>query len=92
MSREVMKMDIGKTALSPCKDCNNRWINTETLERCHSTCEKYLQYKQQLEVNRERYNEETKLSRSRFDDLLKWEMRKHNIKVQKKNKQKYKTC
>lgn len=24
-----------------CKDCTERYINTQTLERCHSTCEKY---------------------------------------------------
>ncbi len=26
-----------------CKDCTERYINTQTGERCHSTCEKYAQ-------------------------------------------------
>ena len=85
-------LDIGKTVLSPCKDCKDRWIDAETLENCQTACERYLRYKQQLEANREQYNEENKMARSRIIDLLKWQQRKKSIKNNKIKKQRYKTC
>ena len=33
----------------PCKGCTDRWIDTETLTRCHSNCSKYAEYKKQID-------------------------------------------
>ena len=39
-------MIVSATVLSPCKDCKERQAH------CHSSCDKYRTYKEQLEVNR----------------------------------------
>ena len=39
-------MIVSATVLSPCKDCKERQ------QHCHSKCEKYKAYKEQLELNR----------------------------------------
>lgn len=39
-------MIVSATVMSPCKDCTDRCIG------CHSTCERYKEYKDTLEINR----------------------------------------
>ncbi len=29
---------------SPCLNCTTRWVNEETMTRCHTKCEKYIEY------------------------------------------------
>ena len=29
---------------APCMNCKDRWLNTETMKRCHDSCEKYAEY------------------------------------------------
>ena len=84
-------MDIGKTVLSPCKDCKDRWINTETLERCHNTCKKYLAYKEKLEINRRLHNDERKVMDNIIETRRNWSKRKSIIKNEHIKKRQYKT-
>lgn len=38
---------------APCKDCPDRWADTETFQTCHSTCEKYKAFKKfREEINK----------------------------------------
>ena len=39
-----------KMSIHCCKDCTERYINTQTGERCHSTCEKYAKAVQENEL------------------------------------------
>lgn len=84
-------MDIGKTVLSPCKDCADRWVNTETLERCHSNCTKYEMYRKQLDINREKYFREKKEKDAMFDSKRKISSRSKGIKNNMRKKQEYRT-
>ena len=84
-------MDISKTVLSPCKDCNDRWINTETLERCHCTCMKYKAYKEKLESNRIRHNNERKIIDALADNRKNWSKNKAIIRQERRDRLKYKT-
>ena len=84
-------MDIGKTVSAPCKDCKDRWFNPDTLERCHGSCNKYKDYKDKLEQNRQRYTEEVTARRCREDSFDKWSSRVNMIKHEKAKKTKYKT-
>lgn len=84
-------MDIGKTVLAPCKGCKDRWLNPDTLERCHSSCGKYKEYKDKLEQNRQCYADELAARKCRSDSLDKWSSHKNVIKNEKVKKRKYKT-
>lgn len=46
----------------PCKDCINRHVN------CHSDCEKYKSWRQEMDVVRDRILDE-KLKNRRIDDF-----------------------
>lgn len=35
--------------ISPCKDCQDRYINIETNERCHTKCKRYQEFVQHRE-------------------------------------------
>lgn len=84
-------MEISKTVKSPCKDCNDRWINTETLERCHGSCEKYKIYKDKIEDNRHRFNQERKVNNIPFEARANWDRNKRLIQQEKRKKLMYKT-
>lgn len=84
-------MNIARTVLSPCKDCQERWFDVESLDRCHNHCTKYKEYKNKIEINRNEFNQSNKASYSRYDDLKKWNQRKKSISNNKRQKQKYKT-
>lgn len=47
----------------PCKkdnkDCPDRYVNTETGQTCHSTCEKYLAFRKYKEAEYERRRRES---------------------------------
>ena len=83
-------MDISSTCVSPCKDCKDRWINTDTLQRCHSSCEKYAAYKSELEEKRAYFNKERELDKYHRCNKKEWEQRKSNIKGNKRKKNLYK--
>lgn len=84
-------MDIGKTVLSPCKDCTERWIDLETLQRCHSSCSKYLAYKEELEAHRSIQNQENKEREITFISKQNWRRNKNIIRLEKARRNKYKT-
>ena len=43
---------------APCKDCPDRWVDTETFQTCHGTCEKYKAFKAwREEVNRKTHEQ-----------------------------------
>lgn len=38
---------------APCKDCPDRWVDTETFQTCPATCEKYQAFKKyRAELNK----------------------------------------
>ena len=84
-------MDIGKTVLCPCKDCAERWIDLETLQRCHSSCSKYLAYKEELETHRSIQNQENKEREISFISKQNWRRNKNIIRLEKAKRNKYKT-
>lgn len=84
-------MDISKTVLSPCKNCSDRWIDTNTLKRCHDSCEKYMAYKNQLERNRTICNNEYKLRAEKYERIKNWDKNKEQIRREKIKQQRYKT-
>lgn len=43
-------MQVSTAANSPCKDCTKRQLH------CHSKCKAYAEYKQKLEIAREKEN------------------------------------
>ena len=52
-----------------CKDCTERYINTQTLERCHSTCEKYAKAVAENEAIKQKeraYHESRKITNGRY--------------------------
>jgi hypothetical protein len=84
-------MDIGKTVLSPCKDCTERWIDLETLQRCHSSCSKYLAYKEELEAHRAIQNKENKENEISFISRQEWSKNKRRIRQEQIKKKRYRT-
>lgn len=84
-------MDIGKSVECPCKDCKDRYINPDTLERCHSTCKKYLKYKDKLEENRRKYQEEQEARNAYFESKKNIGNRSKAIKVSNRKKGEYRT-
>lgn len=40
-------------SFKPCKDCKDRWINVDENKTCHSSCSKYLSYKDALKKAKE---------------------------------------
>lgn len=55
------------TIKSPCKNCENRCVG------CHSNCDKYIEYRKQLD-NR---NEIIKTEKGKTTDLDRYEINKH---------------
>lgn len=84
-------MNISRTVPCPCKNCQERWFNVESLDRCHNHCIKYKEYKNKIEINRDKYTQDIKALYSRYDDLTKWSARKKSIANNKRRKQTYKT-
>lgn len=84
-------MNVSRTVPSPCKNCQERWFDVESLDRCHNHCTKYKEYKNKIEINRDKYTQDIKASHSRYDDLTKWSARKKSIANNKRRKQTYKT-
>lgn len=84
-------MNISNNIPCPCKDCKDRWINVETCERCHATCEKYIEYKNQTKEIWSKQIEEK--SMDKFCKELKKNQRgkTNSIRSNKARKQLYKT-
>ena len=38
--------------ICPCKDCPDRWVDTETLTRCHSTCKRHAEWQEAIRARR----------------------------------------
>ena len=43
---------------APCKDCKDRWVDNKTCSTCHSTCEKYLDFRAKKDYHNQRRREE----------------------------------
>lgn len=62
--------------IAPCKDCADRHM------ACHSSCEKYLSYKEQLDLVRD-----SKSALKMIDDDIRYRvsrMRNHNLRHRRK--------
>ena len=46
---------------SPCQYCTDRWIDIENAKRCHSTCEKFITWREEEEVNDNKRNAQVNL-------------------------------
>lgn len=84
-------MDIGKSAKCPCQNCTDRWIDTNTLQRCHSTCAKYKIYKDKIEENKQKYMAEQNIDYSYYESKRNISQRSKGIKINNKKKKVYKT-
>lgn len=84
-------MDISRTVACPCKGCTDRWFNSDTLERCHSSCERYMGYKNEIEERRTQYNEEKKINTFCYEIGKNQIHKSQVIRAVKRRKQLYKT-
>jgi hypothetical protein len=76
----------------PCKGCTDRWIDTETLTRCHSSCSKYVEYKKRIDDINNQLKEERDFNKFSFGLTEKRENKKANIRRLKRRKRLYRTA
>ena len=76
----------------PCKGCTDRWIDTETLTRCHSNCSKYAEYKKQIDNINSQLKEERDFNKFSFGLTEKRENKKASIRGLKRRKHLYRTA
>lgn len=84
-------MDISRTVTCPCNGCTDRWFNSDTLERCHSSCTKYMNYKNEIEERRNYFNEERKINSFCFELGMNQRYKSQIKRISRKKKQLYKT-
>ena len=68
----------------PCQKCSDRWIDTETLTRCHSTCKKYLNFKKQINNIKAQIQEEKDMTDFSFELSANREAKKQSIRASKR--------
>lgn len=72
-----MITEFGNKEASPCLDCKDRWINENG--RCHSTCEKYIEFTKRVKAITREINDERKRSTVDPIRLLKTEAQKNRL-------------
>lgn len=60
---------MATTRVKVCKDCPDRFTDLETGTTCHSSCEKYISEKEQLD----KYNEQQRQEKNKVMDFVGYE-------------------
>lgn len=76
----------------PCKGCTDRWIDTETLTRCHSSCSKYAEYKKRTGDINSQLKEERNYKGYLAESHINFQKHKKSIEQLKRRKRLYRTA